>query len=151
MRWTVRLLVIGVLGYVGYSAYDLYRGGFFSMPDLPDGAYTISFKSGFRGIVQGIEVSDPSYADAPAILRQLSSANPDRNYLGSPMEVAPWFEEVWSTCAPPNDEERAYVEANLPEDMKRRVQGARFDALCYIETDDRQRILRGLLYSVPKV
>lgn len=151
MRWIVRLLVVSVLGYTGYSVYDLYRGGFFSLPDLPSGAYTVSFKSGFRGIVQGIEVSNPSGADAPALLRQLAPANPDRNYLGFPMEVAPWFEEVWSTCKPPTDEERAYIETSMPDDMKRRVQGARLDALCYIETDDNQRILRGLLYSIPKV
>jgi hypothetical protein len=39
----------------------------------------------------------------------------------------------------------------MPEETKRELVGARFDALCYIEVDGEERIARGLIYSVPKL
>lgn len=48
--WFTKLLIVGAVGYTGYSAFDLHRGGFFSLPDIPDGAYPISFKGGLRGV-----------------------------------------------------------------------------------------------------
>jgi hypothetical protein len=123
----------------------------FSTTRTANGAYTISFKSGFRGIAQGIEVANDRYADGPALLRQRAGANPDRHYLGFGMEVPSWFREAWSSCPPPTDEERAYFDANMPDDMKKTVQGARLDALCFVKTDNEQRIPRGALYSAPKI
>jgi hypothetical protein len=151
VKWIIRLIVLGAIGYAGLATYDLHRRGFFNLPELPHGAYTISFESGFRGIVQGIEVADDHNADSPALLRELARANPDRQYIGFGTEVPSWFQEAWSSCAPPTAEERAYFETNMPDDMKKTVQGARLDALCFINTDNEQRFLRGALYSVPKL
>lgn len=150
MKWIIRFIILGVLGYTGYSIYSSHRAGLFNLPEMSDDAYYLSFANGLRGIVQGLEVAEPINADSPAILRRLSAANPDRRYIGVPMEVAPWFEDVWSACAPPTDDERTYVETNMPAEWKIKLQGARFDAMCYIETDDQKRILRGFVYSIPR-
>jgi hypothetical protein len=151
MGWITKLVVLGLAGYSGYGLYDLQRGGYFDLPELPAGAYTASFKSGLRGIILDAEVSKSEIANYPAIFRRLSSANPERKYLGVPFDVAPWFEDVWSTCIAPTDEIRAAVEGNTPEQWKVQLQGARLDAFCYIEVDDQQRISRGVVYSVPRL
>lgn len=150
MKWILRLVLIGVLGSFGWSTFDYYRGGFFSLPDLPSGAYPISFANGLRGVVYDIEVADPNFANAPKLIRRLNKANKNRRYLGVPMDVAPWFEDVWSTCRAGHPEAQAYFEQSMPADMKLRLQGARFEALCGIETDDETGIIRGAIYSVPK-
>lgn len=151
MGWVSKLVVLGIVGYCGYSAYELHKGGYFNLPDLPSGAYIASFKSGLRAIVLDADVPSNMYGDGPAIFRRLSSANPERKYLGIAMDVAPWFEDVWSTCIAPTDEMRDYVDKTMPEDMKVELQGARFDAFCYIDVDGEQRIIRGFVYSVPKL
>ena len=40
----------------------------------------------------------------------------------------------------------------MPEwkDIRQDLLGARFDAVCYIEVDGKDRIARGFIYSVPK-
>lgn len=151
MGWITKLIVLGVVGYGGYAAYDLHRGGYFSLPELPAGAYTVSFKSGLRGIVLDANVPDSSHADRPAIFRRLSDADPERRYLGIPFDVAPWFKDAWSTCEKPTDEEMEQISASMPEETKRELVGARLDALCYIEVDGEERIARGLVYSVPNL
>lgn len=149
MGWFTKLLVVGVVGYCGYSAYDLHRGGYFSLPDIPAGAYPISFKSGLRGIVYDMDVTDDGYADAPKIFRRLVMANRDRRFIGLPSDVPRWFEDVWSTCRPGTEEEREYIVSTMPEEMKRNLVGARLDAICYIEIEGEPPILRGLIYSIP--
>lgn len=151
MGWVSKLVVLGIVGYCGYGAYELHKGGYFNLPDLPSGAYIASFKSGLRAIVLDADVPSNIYEDGPAIFRRLSSANPERKYLGIAMDVAPWFEDAWSTCISPTDEMRDYVDKTMPEDMKVELQGARFDAFCYIDVDGEQRIIRGFVYSVPKL
>jgi hypothetical protein len=116
---------------------------------LPDGAYTLSFKSGLRAIVLDAEVSDDSWDDAPKFARSLSFANPDRNYLGFPLEVQPWFEDAWSLCKAPTEEEVAMLE-QMPDDFKRRVENARFESVCRIDVDG-TKIMRGLIFSVPQL
>ncbi len=150
MKWILRLVVIGVVGFIGLGVYQGYRSGYYSLPDLPDGAYPISFGNGLRGIVYDIEVSDQRYVDAPKIFRRLRNANKGRTYLGVPMDVAPWFEGVWSTCRGGHPEAQTYFEQSMPDDIKVRLQGARFEALCGIETDDGTGVIRGAIYSVPK-
>lgn len=150
MGWTTRLILSGVAVVIGYAAYDMHKVGYFSVPDLPIGAYVVSFKNGLRGIVMDVEVSDQSYENRHKFFRRLSNANPDRRYLGIPFDVAPWFEDSWSTCSPPTDEEREYIASTMPDETERTLIGARFDAFCYIEVDGGQRIARGLIYSVPK-
>lgn len=149
MGWFSKLLVIGVVGYVGYYTYDLNRGGYFSLPDIPDGAYPISFTSGFRGVVYDMDVTEDRYTDLPKLFRRLTMANPDRRFLGFPYEVPRWFEKTWSTCRAGTKEERDYILSSLPEDMKRDLVGARLDAICLIEIEGESPILRGLIYSVP--
>lgn len=149
MGWFKKALLVAVVGYVGYGGYGYYRGGYFNLPELPDGAYTISFKNGLRAIVLDAEVANPGYADAPAFFRRLSAADPDRSYLGLPFDVPPWFADDWSTCAAPSEEERTYYEENMPEETKRDMIGARFDAVCYLDVEG-GRLPRGLIYSVKK-
>lgn len=151
MGWITKLIVLGVVGYGGYAAYDLHKGGYFDLPELPAGAYTLSFKSGLRGIVLDAEVATDVYADSYKIFRRLSDANPDRRYLGIPIDVPYWFKNAWSTCVKPKDEELRYIDASLSDDAKQQLVGARLDAFCYIEGDDEKRIPRGLIYSVPKL
>lgn len=151
MGWITKLVVLGVVGYGGYAAYDLHKGGYFDLPELPAGAYTVSFKNGLRGIVLDADVPDNSYADYPAIFRRLFDANPGRKYLGIPLDVAPWFKDVWSTCIAPTDVDIEQVNETMPEATKRELRGAKLEALCYIEIDDEEVIPRGLIYSVPKL
>jgi len=150
MKWFFRIVFLLLIGGAGYTSYDMYRGGFFSLPDLPNGAYPISFASGLRGIVYDVEVEDDRFADSPKYFRRLSTANPDRRYLGVPMDVAPWFEYVWSECRPPTQEVIEYFDNSMPEDLKITLQGARFDAFCFIPLDG-EGIIRGAIFSVPKL
>lgn len=149
MGWFGKLLLIGVAGYAGYSAYDMHRGGYFSLPDIPDGAYPISFKSGFRAVVYDMEVSDDQYATTSKYFRRLTMASRDRRFIGIPSDVPRWFEDTWSTCHRGTDEEREYIISTLPEDVKREMEGARLDAICLIEVEGDRPLLRGLIYSVP--
>jgi hypothetical protein len=151
MGWITKLVVLGVVGYGGYEAYLLHKGGYFDLPVMAYGSYTVSFKSGLRGIVVDAEVSTDALADSHKIFRRLSDANPDRRYLGIPFDVPVWFKDEWSTCIKPSEEELQYIEASLSDDAKQQLTGARLDAFCYIETDGDQRIARGLIYSVPKL
>ena len=150
MGWITKLIVLGVVGYGGYEAYLMHDAGYFDLPEVPDGAYVISFKSGLRGIVLDAEV-DRDFDTGPAFFRQLSYANPRRRYIGIPFDVASWFKDTWSTCQKPTDEARDYFLQTMPDDMKQKLTGARFDAVCYIETDDKNALPRGLIYSVPKM
>ena len=149
MGWFAKLLIIGVVGYGGYYVYNLNRAGYLSMPDIPSGAYPISFKSGFRGIVYDMDVTDDQYADAPKIFRRLNMASRDRRFIGLPSDVPRWFEDVWSTCRAGTEEEREYIVSSMPETVKRDLVGARLDAICYIEIEGERAILRGLIYSIP--
>lgn len=151
MGWITKLVALGVAGYCGYVAYDLHRYGYFDLPEMPSGAYNASFKNGLRGIVLDADVPNKSIAERHAFFRRIFDADPDRKYLGFPMEVAPWFEDVWSTCVSPTAEMRDYVDGIMPDNMKAQLRGARFDAFCYIELDNQQNIARGAIYSVPRL
>ena len=151
MGWITKLVVLGVVGYCGYAAYDLDRGGYFDLPELPAGAYTASFKNGLRGIILDVDVSNRKIADRHPVFRRIFDANPERKYLGIPMDVAPWFEDAWSTCIAPTEEIHTYVDSQMPEEWKVQLQGARLDAFCYIDVDDQKRIIRGVIYSVPRL
>ena len=39
----------------------------------------------------------------------------------------------------------------MSDEVKSRMIGARLDAVCFIPTDDNKRVLRGVIYSVPKL
>jgi hypothetical protein len=155
MGWVSKSILVGFLGFVGLGAYELHGYGYFDLPDLPEGAYTLSFANGFRGIVLDADVPDSTFATGPKIFRRLSYADPDRRYIGIPFDVAAWFEDTWSTCSKPTDEEREQISAmmsKMPEwkEIQKDLVGARFDAVCSIEVDGKERIARGFIYSVPK-
>lgn len=149
-KWTLRLVLIGLLGFTGASLYSFHRAGYFSLPDVPDGALLVSFKNGLRGMVVGIEVDDPNLAESPAIFRRLSQSDRTRRFIGYPAEVPVWFEDAWSTCTPPTDTERAELYRSFSEEVKRSVQGARFDAICRLDVDG-QMMVRGVIFSVPRL
>ena len=150
MGFITKLVVLAVVGYGGYEVYNYHRAGYFDLPELPDGAYIVSFSSGLRGIVLDAKVAETHNANAPALLRGLSLANPDRRYIGLPFDVAPWFEKVWSTCIAPTDDVKKYFEDTMPEKTKSDLTGARFDAVCYIDIEGGERLARGLIYSVAR-
>lgn len=147
-KWIVRLVLVGAVGSVGYYVYDEYRAGYFDLPEFNSTSYAISFKNGLRAIVVDPEVAEPM-EDSQPFFRRLSIANPDRRYLGFPMEVPQWFEDTWAFCHPPTEEERTGIEGIFPDEFKRSLVGARFEAVCKIEADG-ESIGRGLIYSVPK-
>ncbi len=150
VRWIFRMLLIGVVGWLGYGVVDGYQRGYFSIPDMPEGSYLFSIKSGFRGIVLDAKVSEPSSPDTPKVWRQIAFANPERRYIALPFEVGPYVVDAWSTCTAPTDEELAYFEKTMPEETARKFALARIEAICMVEADGK-KMLRGLLYSFPKL
>jgi hypothetical protein len=122
------LRVIGLLflASLAYGGYQNYRGGYFSLPELPEGAFALSFENGLR-----------------AILVDVTDERETRTYLGAPHKKTPkWFEDAWSTCKPPSPDERVQL-ANVGD-------GARLDAVCTIEADGKV-YPRGVVFSVPKL
>lgn len=148
-RWVFRIIGLGFLSFAAYWAYDFHRAGYLSLPDIPDGAYTLSYASGLRAIVLDADVSDTTLTEAPKYFRSLSRANPDRKYLGIPLDVQPWFREAWSWCKSPTEQEKSEIE-RMPDDFQRSVENARFEAICRIDVDGTE-ILRGLIFSVPRL
>jgi hypothetical protein len=149
LKWIGRLVGVGIVGLAGFFVYEMYRAGSFDLPELPDGAYTISFENGLRAIVTDIEVADPMVPGSSRYFRSLSIANRDRKYLGIPLDVQPWFRDAWSWCKPPNDSEKAMLD-QMPDDFKQSVGNARFEAVCKIDVDGTE-IFRGLIFSVPNL
>lgn len=149
MGWFTKLLFIGVVGYGAFYVNKLNDKGYLSLPDIPVGAYPISFDSGLRGIVYDMDVTDDRYADAPKLFRRLVMANRDRRFIGLRSDVPRWFEDTWSTCRAGTAEEREYIVSTIPDSIKRDLVGARLDAICYIEIEGERPIFRGLIYSVP--
>lgn len=149
MGWFSKLLLIGVIGYGGYYIHKLNEAGYLSLPEIPSGAYPISFPNGFRGIVYDMEVTDSLHADAPKIFRRLTLANKDRRFFSIVYDVPEWFEKSWTKCAPGTEEERASAMATIPQDMQQELIGARLDAICYLELEGDRPLLRGLIFSVP--
>jgi hypothetical protein len=148
-RWVFRILLTGIVGLIGFWAYDADRAGYFSLPDIPEGAYTLCFKNGFRAIVLDADVPRGYLSDAPKYFRALGTANPERKYFGAPSDVQPWFKDAWSWCKPPTDQEKQELQ-RMPEDFKRSIENARFEAVCRIDVDGAE-IVRGLIFSVPKL
>jgi hypothetical protein len=56
-EWIGRTLFMAVLGGAGFLVYSYYQSGYRDMPDVPDGAFPMSFKGGIRGFGLGMESS----------------------------------------------------------------------------------------------
>ncbi len=150
MRLWVKIIAVALVGFGSWAAYDAYRYGYFSMPDVPEDGYTISFKNGLRGIVLGAELPNDGGTNAAGPFQQLSDANPNRRYLGIPFTVPSWFETSWSECSPPSEEERIGITSEMPAETLQQLRGARFDFVCRFDVDG-ETIYRGVIYSVPKI
>jgi hypothetical protein len=129
-KWVWRLLGLCVSAWVGYSAYAFFRAGYHTRPEMPDGAFSISFKNGMRAIVTGVPDESKS-----------------RRYFGYPSDVPYYLEDAWATCTPPTEEERPEVERLMTE---RDLPGERFEVVCRLQVDD-DVVVRGLIMSVPRL
>ena len=127
LKWIV---LVVILGFGGYTAYDTYMAGYLTRPEMPEGAFSLSYKNGLRGIL----VNVPDERET-------------RRYFGFPMEVPFYLEDAWSWCSPPTKQERALA---APFMAKRDWPGQRFDAVCKVTVEEKA-IVRGLIVTVPRV
>ncbi|MFV1875271.1 hypothetical protein [Nioella sp.] len=125
MKWFVRLVIVLLLGFLGFAAYDYYRAGYHTLPELEDGDFPLSFASGLRGVMH--DVDD---------LRET------RVYAGYPAEVPSWLEDVWSHC-----EARELREEDRIPNLG---VGYRYEAVCTIEVEG-EEVIRGVIYSRPEL
>ena len=122
-------LAIGVLAGSGYLAYDYYRAGFHTLPDLPPGSFVMSYKNGLRAIL--IDVADERKS---------------RRYFGFPRKVPFYLENTWSFCRPPNKVDERHILEIL---KARNWPGERLEVVCKIQVDA-EEVPRGYITSVPK-
>jgi hypothetical protein len=126
-KWLLGAVVILVLGKIGYDTYLYQRAGYGSAPELNEGDFLLSYKSGFRGVMRAIEDERSS-----------------RNYLSySATNVPEWYKETWSICRVPTPEEVTSFEAQADAGP-----GSRVDAICEIDADG-DVFIRGWIVSVP--
>jgi hypothetical protein len=127
-RWIPAAVLAALIAFVGYAAYDYYRAGFHTRPDMPEGAFSLSYRNGLRAIVVGVK-----------------DERPERKYLGVPFKVPPWFEDTWSFCSVPTAAEQAELSQKVDLGPAARLEG-----VCRI-TADEAKIYRGAIYSVPNL
>lgn len=130
IKWILRLVFFGIIGLASYVAYDYFNAGYHTRPEMAEGSFSLSYKSGLRAIMIGFPDNRKT-----------------RSYLGFPQEVPDYMEDAWSTCRAPNGQEAPDVANFLKE---RDIPGERFEAVCEITADD-DVVLRGLISSVPKL
>ncbi|WP_425419625.1 hypothetical protein [Oricola indica] len=125
-KWILALLCL--LG-AGYASYVYFMGGFHTMPILPERSFPLSYKSGFRAILVGMD-DERAY----------------RKYLAySANDVPSWYKESWSVCRAPTEEEQRQLENAINIGP-----GGRWDAVCEISADG-DIFVRGWIASVPKL
>ncbi len=90
----------------GYGLWEYYRGGFFSRPDMPEGAFSLSYENGLR-----------------AILVDVPNQQENRRYFGFPQDVPHYLRDAWATCSPPTEEEQPNAEKFIAD---RNMPGERF-------------------------
>lgn len=116
--------------WLAYAGNQYVRGGWHKLPEMPDGAFPLSFKSGLRAIVLDLP-------DERAV----------RRYFGLPTPAPFFVEGAWSLCSPPEGEEIAEAEYFMATlDQK----GVRFEAVCRIDVDG-EKIVTGVITSVPRL
>lgn len=115
-------------------AYDYIRyrqAGYTNIPELEEGDYAITFEnSSFRGVMKGV-----------------GDERKDRLYLGISADVPEWYEETWSVCRPPSEDEHGRLEERI---AKKVGPGSRFEAICEIDADG-DIFVRGWVVSVPRL
>lgn len=124
-KWVIGLLVCAGVGYV---AYDYYRADLHRRPDMPEGAFSISYKNGLRAILVGV----PNERET-------------RRYFGFPADVPFYLEDAWSFCTPPTE-----MEVKEFESKRNQNPGERLEAICRIDVDG-DVVVRGLITTVPKL
>ncbi len=129
MKIIKRILFFAVVGIVALTAYDYYRLGYHTLPDMPDGAWPLNFSNKTRAIMIGIP-----------------DERLERKYIATPMaDIPKWFEDAWSSCREPTNEEAEEINTIAPPDR-----GMRLDALCSIDADG-DIIHTAVIYSVPRL
>ncbi len=129
-KWIGGALLIGIVGYLGYGFYDFYRAGLNTRPEMPESAFSISYKNGLRAILTGVPNEEKS-----------------RRYFGFPQKVPYYLEDAWSFCAPPEGEEVAMATKFIED---RDMPGERFEVVCKL-TADKDVVVRGIITSVPRL
>lgn len=141
VRWIV---LIGIVGFLALAVRDTYRGGYFSLPELTDDEYPISFKNGLRAIVT-VEDLRENQPVLPKVVRRLSTLYRDKRLFGVPFNVDFWMEDVWSTCEIPTAHDVEELRSVVPESMQR----ATLEWFCYVDVYG-ERYGRGMIFSVPR-
>jgi hypothetical protein len=130
-KWIVGLILAGVAGFIGWGVYQDRLAGYHTRPEMPPGAFSISYRSGLR-----------------AILVDVPDERETRRYLGYPFDVPFYLEEAWAFCSPPEgpeiDEAERWLESG--DDMP----GMRVDAVCRLDVDG-ETVIRGIIATVPKL
>jgi hypothetical protein len=123
-----RIIGVLVVCILGWGFYDAYKAGWHTRPLMPEGAFSLSYKSGFR-----------------AILVDIPNEKATRRYLGHPADVPFYLEEAWSYCSPPS---AAYLaDFNKSQNLG---PGQRLEALCWIDVEG-EEVFRGMVLTVPKL
>jgi hypothetical protein len=125
--WKLLGLALFVLS-LGYVAYDYYRAGLHTRPDMPEGAFSISYDNGVRAIM----------VDVPDERRS-------RRYFAFPADVPFYLQEAWSFCTQPTQ-----LELDQLMEARRRNPGERIDAVCRIDVDG-ESIVRAAIITVPRL
>ena len=119
--------------FLGWSAYDYYRMGYHSMPEIGDNDFPLVFDSGYRVIMERSE--DKRFAEKVNRREYLFAA-----YLNTPE----YFKDAWSRCKAPAGAEAREIEKSSAAPGP----GMRLEAVCTLDADG--EILRtGIVYSIP--
>ncbi len=129
IKWLLRLLGIGVVGFIGYGIYGYYKAGLHARPPMPEGAFSLSFKAGPRVIMLDTE---DERSTRRYVVRQRT-------------DVPNWFKESWSYCTPPTEEVRVFLLEQLEQGP-----GMRLDGVCTLDADG-DVITTGLIFTIPDI
>jgi hypothetical protein len=129
-KWVAGTVVVLGVAYGAYGAYDFYKAGYLTRPEMPEGSFSFSFVTGFRAILLGV----PNEKDT-------------RRYFGFPQEVPFYLKDAWSFCSPPQGDDIAMAEKFIND---RDMPGERFEVVCKVTADD-DVVVRGVITSVPRL
>jgi hypothetical protein len=129
IKWLFRLIGLGAIAFIGFGVYDYYRAGLNTRPEMPEGAFSLSFKAGPR-----------------VIMLDTKDERNTRRYIVRPRTDVPnWFKESWSYCKPPTEEDQAFLLKQLELGP-----GMRLDGVCTLDADG-DVITTGYILTVPDI